>query len=107
MFLAAAGMEAQRFAQPRRNQSRCVCVVCGSARNSRRELRQFFFVPNLCDSDSHARRLTDGSSCVFWFTSGSSGRRPYLFRVQLPLRHRQRDTTYRQLESNVRRGVIL
>lgn len=43
MFLAAAGMEAQRFAQPRRNQSCCACVVCGSARNSRRELLDSFF----------------------------------------------------------------
>lgn len=43
MFLAAAGMEAQRCAQPRRNQSRCACVVCGSTRNSRRELLDSFF----------------------------------------------------------------
>lgn len=44
MFLAATGMEAQRFAQPRRNHSCCACVVCGSARNSRRELLDSFFL---------------------------------------------------------------
>lgn len=35
MFLAAVEWKPSCSAQPRRNQSRCACVVCGSACDSR------------------------------------------------------------------------
>lgn len=68
MFLAAGGMEAECFAQPSRNQSCCVCVCVWFVQVLVTAVDNFFrvcFVPKLCDSDSHACRLTDGPSCVF------------------------------------------